>query len=140
MAQNGFTLEMAVRDYECDLQGVVNNAVYQNYLEHARHEYLKSVGIDFAALAAQGINLVVTRVEIDYRLSLTSGDRFVVEVRPERLSKVRIGFRQDIRRLPDGREVVNALVIGTALNAKGRPQLPKELDEALGLDGGSHLI
>jgi len=131
--QNGFTLEMAVRDYECDLQGVVNNAVYQNYLEHARHEYLKSVGIDFAALAAQGINLVVTRVEIDYRLSLTSGDRFVVEVRPERLSKVRIGFRQDIRRLPDGREVVNALVIGTALNAKGRPQLPKELDEALGL-------
>jgi acyl-CoA thioester hydrolase len=129
-----------VRDYECDLQGVVNNAVYQNYLEHARHEYLKSIDIDFAALAAQGINLVVTRVEIDYRLSLTSGDRFVVEVRPERLSKVRIGFRQDIRRLPDGREVVNALVIGTALNAKGRPQLPKELDEALGLDGGSHLI
>ena len=131
--ESSFTLEMAVRDYECDLQGVVNNAVYQNYLEHARHEYLKSVGIDFAALAAQGINLVVTRVEIDYRLSLTSGDRFVVEVRPERLSKVRIGFRQDIRRLPDGREVVNALVIGTALNAKGRPQLPKELDEALGL-------
>jgi acyl-CoA thioester hydrolase len=132
MEQSCFSLEMAVRDYECDLQGVVNNAVYQNYLEHARHEYLKAIGIDFAALAAQGINLVVTRVEIDYRFSLTSGDRFVVEVRPERISKVRIGFRQDIRRLPDGREIVNALVIGTALNARGRPQLPKELDEALG--------
>lgn len=132
MVQSCFSLEMAVRDYECDLQGVVNNAVYQNYLEHARHEYLKAIGIDFAALAAQGINLVVTRVEIDYRFSLTSGDRFVVEVWPERISKVRIGFRQDIRRLPDAREVVNALVIGTALNARGRPQLPKELDEALG--------
>jgi len=132
MEQNCFSLEMSVRDYECDLQGVVNNAVYQNYLEHARHEYLKSLGIDFAALAAEGINLVVTRVEMDYRLSLTSGDRFVVEVRPERISRVRIGFRQDIRRLPDGREVVNALVIGTALNARGRPQLPEELDEALG--------
>src|SRR5512136_446894 len=132
MDRGCFSLEMAVRDYECDLQGVVNNAVYQNYLEHARHEYLKAINIDFAALAAQGINLVVTRVEIDYRFSLTSGDRFVVEVRPERISKVRIGFRQDIRRLPDGREVVNALVVGTALNSKGRPQLPKELDEALG--------
>ena len=44
MDQNVFTLEMAVRDYECDLQAVVNNAVYQNYLEHARHEYLKSLG------------------------------------------------------------------------------------------------
>ncbi len=126
-----FELEMAVRDYECDLQGVVNNAVYQNYLEHARHEYLKSIGIDFAALAAEGINLVVTRVEMDYKLSLTSGDRFVVEVRPQRLSPVRIGFHQAIYRLPDRKPVIRALVTGTALNAKGRPQLPKVLTELL---------
>jgi acyl-CoA thioester hydrolase len=129
--RNCFTLEMAVRDYECDLQGVVNNAVYQNYLEHARHEYLKSIGIDFAALAAEGINLVVTRVEIDYKHSLTSGDRFVVEVRPERLSPVRIGFRQDIYLLPERKMVIKALVTGTALNAKGRPQLPEALKEKL---------
>ncbi len=126
-----FTLEMAVRDYECDLQGVVNNAVYQNDLEHARHEYLKNVGIDFAALAAQGINLVVTRVEIDYKVSLTSGDRFMVEVRPVRISPVRIGFRQDIYCLPDRKPVIKALVTGTALNAKGRPQLPPELAQIL---------
>jgi acyl-CoA thioester hydrolase len=118
-----------VRDYECDLQGVVNNAVYQNYLEHARHEYLKSIGIDFAALAAEKVNLVVVRVEIDYRLPLTSGDRFVVELQAERLSPVRIGFRQQIRRLPDRREAVSALVVGTALNARGRPQLPDRLSE-----------
>ena len=131
MEQGSFSLEMAVRDYECDLQGIVNNAVYQNYLEHARHQYLKSIGIDFAAVTAQGINLVVTRVEIDYRSSLTSGDHFVVEVRPERISKIRFAFYQNIRRLPDGREVLNAVVIGTGLNGKGRPQLPKELAEAL---------
>lgn len=123
-----FRLEMAVRDYECDLQGVVNNAVYQNYLEHARHEFLKSLGIDFAALAAEGINLVVTRVEMDYKLSLTSGDRFEVTVRAERLSPVRIGFRQEICRLPDHKVAVQALVTGTALNRRGRPQLPPELD------------
>lgn len=131
MENDCFTLEMAVRDYECDLQGVVNNAVYQNYLEHARHEYLKEVGIDFAALAAQKINLVVTRVEIDYKTSLVSGDRFVVEVRLERISPVRIGFRQDIYRLPDHKTVVKALVTGTALNAKGRPQLPEALKKIL---------
>lgn len=39
-----------VRDYECDLQGVVNNAAYLNYLEHARHEMLRLSGIDFAEL------------------------------------------------------------------------------------------
>ena len=136
MGLSCFTLEMAVRDYECDLQGVVNNAVYLNYLEHARHEYLKSIGIDFAALAAMGINLVVTRAEIDYKLSLTSGDRFLVEVRSERLSPVRIGFRQDIYRLPDRKAAVKALITGTALNARGRPQFPRELEEAFAKNEG----
>ena len=131
MDKDCFTLEMAVRDYECDLQGVVNNAVYQNYLEHARHEYLKTIGIDFAALTAQGINLVVTRIEIDYKTSLASGDRFLVEVRLERISPVRIGFRQDIYRLPDRKLAVKALVTGTALNAKGRPQLPEAMKDIL---------
>jgi len=131
MNQSCFSIEMAVRDYECDLQGVVNNAVYQNYLEHARHEYLKSIGIDFAEITSRGINLVVTRVEIDYKLSLTSGDRFVVEIATERISPVRFGFRQNIYRLPDRKQVVKALVTGTALNAKGRPQLPEELDALL---------
>lgn len=128
MTGDCFSIEMAVRDYECDLQGVVNNAVYQNYLEHARHEYLKSVGIDFAALAAQKINLVVVRVELDFKASLTSGDRFVVEVRPEKLSPVRIGFRQAIYRLPDRKLAIQAQVIGTALNQRGRPQVLPELE------------
>jgi acyl-CoA thioester hydrolase len=131
MDQAGYTLELAVRDYECDLQGVVNNAVYQNYLEHARHEYLKTIGINFAEMTAQGINLVVTRAEIDYKTSLVSGDHFAVEVRLERISPVRIGFRQDIYRLPDRKIVVKALVTGTALNAKGRPQLPEALKAIL---------
>lgn len=131
MEQSCFSMEMAVRDYECDMQGVVNNAVYQNYLEHARHEYLKSIGIDFADLTARGINLVVTRAEIDYRMSLKSGDRFAVEVSPERLSPLRIGFRQRILRLPDRTIAVQALVIGTALSATGRPRIPAELDALL---------
>jgi len=122
---------MAVRDYECDLQAVVNNGVYQNYLEHARHEFLKSLGIDFARLAADGVNLVVVRVEIDYKYPLRSGDRFLVGVLTERISPLRIGFRQTIWRLPDRKEVISALVIGTALNAKGRPKIPADLEAAL---------
>ena len=53
-----FELEMQVRDYECDVQGIVNNAVYQNYLEHARHEFLHAVGCDFHALRAEGCAVV----------------------------------------------------------------------------------
>ena len=31
-----FKLTDKVRDYECDLQGVVNNSNYQHYMEHTR--------------------------------------------------------------------------------------------------------
>jgi acyl-CoA thioester hydrolase len=122
-----FPLQMAVRDYECDMQGVVNNAVYQNYLEHARHEYLKAHGVDFAALSRAGINLVVVRAEVDYRGSLTSGDRFTVLTRMEQMSRLKFAFHQRIVRDSDGKEMITAVIVGTGVNAQGRPFLPAEL-------------
>ena len=62
-----FRVDFKVRDYECDIQGIVNNGVYFNYLEHARHEFLLSKGVDFAALAEQKINLVVIRSEMNFK-------------------------------------------------------------------------
>ncbi len=131
MGHEWFKIEMTVRDYEVDMEGVVNNAVYQNYLEHARHEYLKSIGIDFAQMVSQGINMVLTRIELDYKWPLISGDSFVIELKPIRISKVRIGFHQNIFRQPDRKPILKALAIGTALNSKGRPCLPVELQNAL---------
>ncbi|HEB60122.1 MAG TPA: acyl-CoA thioesterase, partial [Gammaproteobacteria bacterium] len=122
-----FTLDFKVRDYECDMQGVVNNSVYLNYLEHTRHEFLLEAGIDFAALTRQGIHLVVTRTEIDYRYPLRAGDRFRVGLNVERSSRIRFTFKQDIFRLPDDKPVVNAMVTGTAMNDRGRPIMPDEL-------------
>ena len=129
MKDNIFTIEMAVRDYECDIQGIVNNAVYQNYLEHARHEYLKSIGIDFADYAKQGINLVVVRAEIDYKQPLQSGDVFTVGVRMERESRIKFAFIQEIHRLSDNQKAIQAKVIGTAIGNNGRPTLPEVLEK-----------
>ncbi len=122
-----FTLEMGVRDYECDIQGIVNNSVYQNYLEHVRHVYLKQVGIDFAEYTRQGVNLVVVRAELDYKYPLKSGDRFVVGLNFMRESPLKFAFYQDIYRLPDMKPVLKAKIIGTALNGRGRPEIPEEL-------------
>jgi acyl-CoA thioester hydrolase len=122
-----FRLDFEVRDYECDLQGIVNNAVYQNYLEHTRHEYLKQIGIDFSSLSEKGINLVVIRTEIDYLYPLRSGDRFFVGLNLERVSRLRFGFLQDIYLFPDNKPVLKAIVVGTSLNESGKPFLPNEL-------------
>ncbi len=129
-----FHYEMEVRDYECDLQGIVNNSVYQNYLEHTRHCYLKSIGLDFVELADKGINLMVKRVEIDYQSPLKSGDKFISALRMERISPLRFGFVQHIYRIPDNKLMIKALVIGTAVNQKGRPELPEELIKVWGLE------
>ena len=123
-----FKLNFDVRDYECDLQGIVNNAIYQHYLEHARHVFLKQKGFDFSSLAEKGINLVVIRVEIDYLYPLRCGDQFYVNVKLERVSRLRFGFLQNIYRLPDDKPIAKARVITTSINEAGRPYLPKEVE------------
>ena len=97
-----YSLEMKVRDYECDLQGVVNNANYQHYMEHARHEFLESLGLNFGRLHEQGIDAMVAKITIEYKLPLISGDRFVVGINLKRQG-AKILFMQEICRLSDGK-------------------------------------
>lgn len=122
-----FRLDFSVRDYECDLQKIVNNATYLNYLEHARHEFLKTIGVDFVEMHNKGINLVVVRTEIDYKYPLTSGDKFFVAVNMALEGKIRFVFYQDIFRIPDDKLILKAKIIGTSISSSGRPFLPDEL-------------
>lgn len=124
-----YILTMRVRDYECDIQGVVNNSVYQNYLEHARHEFLLANNVNFAEITARGINLVVTRVELNYKASLKPQDDFYITVECVRESRLKFAFIQHIYRSVDDKLVMQAKVIGTGVNAKGRPEIPPELEQ-----------
>jgi acyl-CoA thioester hydrolase len=131
--KNPYNLKFAVRDYECDLQGVVNNANYQHYLEHARHQFLISKGVSFVQLHDEGTDLIVTRAEIDYKYPLRSRDEFVVTVTIQREGNARILFIQEIYRLPDMKLVIKAKVTGVATR-KGRPVHPGDLISRLGLE------
>lgn len=104
-----FSLEFKVRDYECDLQGIVNNANYQHYTEHTRHEFLRSRGVSFADLHARGIDAVVAGMQLRFKQPLRSGDSFVsrLALRKEGLKYV---FVQDIYSLPDFRPVFKSTV------------------------------
>jgi acyl-CoA thioester hydrolase len=126
------SLEFTVRDYECDLQGVVNNANYQHYLEHARHEFLISKGISFARLHEDGTDLIITRVEIDYKYPLRSRDMFIVKTGIRREGYIRLVFVQDIFRLPDNKLIVRAKITGAATQ-KGRPVRPDQIVSLLNL-------
>jgi acyl-CoA thioester hydrolase len=104
-----YTHEMKVRDYECDLQGIVNNANYQHYMEHSRHEFLESLGINFGKLHKDGIDAMVAKITIEYKIPLRSGDRFVVGINIQRQG-AKIVFYQDIYRLSDGKLCTKGVV------------------------------
>ncbi|MCK9301550.1 MAG: acyl-CoA thioesterase [Bacteroidales bacterium] len=123
-----YEIRLKVRDYECDLQGIVNNANYQHYLEHARHEFLRSIGLSFADYHYRGIDLVVTRVEIDYKTPLTSGDSFVVNLNMKK-EGVRWLFFQEIWNEQSGKLCVKAKVAAVAV-VNGRPKNCAEVDAA----------
>lgn len=109
-----FSLEMQVRDYECDLQGIVNNANYQHYTEHTRHEFLRSHGISFAELHERGIDAVVARMQLQFKTPLRSTDRFVSKL-ALRKEGIKYVFVQDIYRLPDLKPVLKSTVEAVCL-------------------------
>lgn len=95
-----YSLPFKVRDYECDLQGVVNNSNYQRYMEHTRHEFLESLGENFGDMHDKGVDAFVSRVDIQFKNSLRSGDHFLscLNVFKE---GVKLVFEQYIYREPD---------------------------------------
>ncbi|MDR3194339.1 MAG: acyl-CoA thioesterase [Tannerella sp.] len=109
MKEYCFEIEMKVRDYECDLQGVVNNSNYQRYMEHTRHEYLETLGENFGAMHEKGVDAFISRVDIRFKHSLRSGNRFrsCLNLRKEGPKLV---FEQDIYRLPDGVQAASGRV------------------------------
>ena len=120
-----------VRDYECDLQGIVNNANYQHYLEHSRHLFVLSRGLSFSGLHEAGIDVVVARFEIAYKIPLRPCDEYVCRLRPVK-EGIRYIFHQAIFRKADNKLCVKATVDCVAMK-EGRliAGLP-ELDSLLG--------
>ena len=127
-----YELRMKVRDYECDLEGIVNNANYQHYMEHTRHEFLLASGISFAEMLSQGIVSVVARITIAYKTPLRSRDELVscLNVSQEGLRYV---FHQDIYRAADMKLAARGKVDVVCL-VDGKLSRCPELEEKLKLN------
>ncbi|MEG1580103.1 MAG: acyl-CoA thioesterase [Bacteroidaceae bacterium] len=104
-----YELKMKVRDYECDLQGIVNNANYQHYTEHTRHEFLLSQGVSFAALHHKGIDAVVARMTMSFKTPLRSGDEFICRL-ALRKEGIKYVFLQDIYRENDEKCALRSVI------------------------------
>jgi acyl-CoA thioester hydrolase len=91
---------MQVRDYECDIEGIVNNANYLHYCEHTRHLFLQACGLSFAEMHQKGVDAVVARMNLQYKTPLRPDDEFVSRMA---LTKegIKYVFHHDIFRATD---------------------------------------
>lgn len=123
-----YQLNFEVRSYECDLQGIVNNANYLHYLEHTRHEFLKSIGINFAEMHDEGFDLVVVEANLKYKDSLKSDDKFYVSLDLVAAGRVKFKFLQKIYLKDGDKLVLDAEITGTTIDrARKRPVMLEKL-------------
>ena len=123
-----FETTLEVRDYECDIEGIVNNANYLHYIEHTRHLFLRSIGVSFAELHKKGVDPVVARMNLRYKSPLRCDDLFVSKL-ALRKEGIRYIFTQDLFRKSDMRHSFNAEVELVCL-VNGRVANSEDYDEA----------
>lgn len=114
------TTEITVRSYECDSYNHVNNAVYLNYLEHARMDFLHAANFNYKGIVAAGFYLYVTHIDIHYKGSAFLDDKLLVETFPTKLKHVMGEFHQTIKK-EDGTICAEADVTWASVQKDGHP-------------------
>ena len=104
-----FETRMEVRDYECDIEGIVNNANYLHYLAHTRHLFLKHCGLSFAEMHKRGIDAVVARMTLQYKVPLRTDDEFISRLHITK-EGIKYVFHQDILRAEDNKISLRAKI------------------------------
>jgi acyl-CoA thioester hydrolase len=104
---------------DTDLAGIVYYANYLKFIERARSEWVRGLGVDQVAMKADGIVFAVRRVEADYIAPAHYDDELVVDTSVDKLTGARLVVRQVVRRADQ--VLFHALVTIVAIGAAGKP-------------------
>ena len=123
-----YETRMSVRDYECDIEGIVNNANYLHYTEHTRHLFLQHCGLSFADMHEKGVDAVVARMNLKFKTPLRPDDEFIsrLAIKKEGIKYV---FYQDIFRASDEKMCFSGVIEIVCL-VNGRVGTCEEYDRA----------
>ncbi|MFC7547832.1 acyl-CoA thioesterase [Plantactinospora sp. GCM10030261] len=114
-----FRVRVTVRGYELDTQGHLNQAVYLQYAEHARWEFLRAAGITQDRLLASGVGPVALEVTVRYLSELRGGDEVDVSCEFHWGAGKTFRIEQDYRR-PDGGQVATLTGVAGLLDLSAR--------------------
>lgn len=130
LTTDGHRLVQRVYYEDTDFSGFVYHARYLHFMERARTDYLRCLGVEQGALSiegdTEGLMFVVHRMEIDFKAPARMDDILTVRTRTEKAGGAKMVLQQEVRR---GEQLlIAAKVIIAVVNARGRPRrLPEEL-------------
>lgn len=123
-----FETSLVSRSYECDSYGHINHAVFLNYLEVARIEFLKSMGYTLDSLKEEDLLLPIVKLEIEYKRQIFAGDRIVISVEWIKKNNKSAVFEQMIFNEDKSVLISKALITWVAVNLQGKPvAIPNEI-------------
>lgn len=122
------THRFAIRVYyeDTDMAGIVYHANYLKFIERARSDWVKEMGLDQNAMRDEGIVFVVRRIEADYLSAAKYDEELEVQTTVRSMTGVRLIMSQEVLR--EGRPVFRAEVTAVCMTLEGQPaRLPKQL-------------
>lgn len=129
-----FEYPIIAHPHHTDYAGIVWHGNYLTWMEEARVEYLRSLGINYADLVNLGCDLPVIEINIRYHQSMKMGDRGIVKTRMNDIEGVKIHWDYEITAEESPLIYVSGRVtLVTIDREKGKimRQLPPLLKEAL---------
>jgi acyl-CoA thioester hydrolase len=121
-----------VRSYELDFAGIVNNAVFLNYLEEARLDFLRQHHFDLFAMTQAGVVPVVAKATIEYKSPAHGNDVLIIKGTIPKIGKTSMLMQYEITSRNDGRLVAQAETLLVFVNDQGKPTaIPQQLRSVL---------
>lgn len=120
-ADPAMTHDFAVTVYyeDTDMGGIVYHANYLRYIERARSDWVRSLGLSQNRMREEGVVFVVRRIEAEYLATAKFEDALVVSTRVESVTAARLVMAQEVRR--DGKLLFSATVTAVCMGAAGQP-------------------
>ncbi len=120
------TFSVTVYYEDTDLGGVVYHANYLKFIERARSDWVRLLGVDQNALRAAGTVFAVHRIEADFLSPARLDDQLTVTTAPVAVTAARIVLDQRVLRGDTCLFRARATLVAMSIGGKPR-RLPPEL-------------
>ncbi|WP_424980561.1 tol-pal system-associated acyl-CoA thioesterase [Leisingera sp. S232] len=120
--------QFPVRVYyeDTDMGGIVYHANYLRFIERARSDWVRGIGVDQNAMREEGLIYVVRRIEADYLAPAKFDEELLVTTSMHNVTPARMVLDQQVTR--GGQPLFRAQVTIVCITTGGKPaRLPAEI-------------